>query len=190
MFTAEVVTVNVAEVAPAATVTLAGTAAAAVLLPVSVTTAPPTGAAALKTTVPVEKDPPTTRIGLTCTEDKAAPDGITVSTAVWTPLKLAESVTCVDTLTAEVVTVNVAELAPEGTVTPEGLVADDDELLESETRTPPAGANPFSATVAVAEVPPVTLVGFMLKDDTASGGGLTCGLPPPPAQPDRKKASE
>jgi hypothetical protein len=62
--TPRVVTVNVAEVLPAATVTLAGTVAAAVLLLERVTTAPPVGAAPLSVTVPVELFPPTTVVGL------------------------------------------------------------------------------------------------------------------------------
>ena len=62
--TALVVTLNVALVAPAATVTLAGTLAAALLL-VSDTAAPPPGAAALKVTVPWAAVPPVTEVGLT-----------------------------------------------------------------------------------------------------------------------------
>jgi hypothetical protein len=100
-------------------------------------------------------------------------------------------VTCVATLTADVVTVNVAELEPAGIVTPDGLVADVDELLESETSTPPEGAIPFRVTVAVAETPPITLAGFTLKDDTARvGGGFVCTPPPPPAQPNKRMPSE
>ncbi|MCK7490004.1 MAG: hypothetical protein MZU79_07120 [Anaerotruncus sp.] len=49
-----VVAAKVAAVAPAGTVTVAGTWAAAVLLDVSVTTAPPAGAGPLSVTVPVE----------------------------------------------------------------------------------------------------------------------------------------
>jgi hypothetical protein len=74
--TALVVTEKVAVVAPAATVTLAGTWAAAVLLLDSVTVAPPVGAAPLNITVPVEELPPVTLAGLTATEDKDGVDEV------------------------------------------------------------------------------------------------------------------
>ena len=70
--TEAVVTVKVALVAPAGTVTLAGTVATAVLLLESVTTAPPEGAAALKVADPVEEAGPTTLAGLKDNEDKLA----------------------------------------------------------------------------------------------------------------------
>ncbi len=72
--TAVVVTENVAVVAPAATDTLAGSVATAVLLLVSVTTAPPEGAVLLSVTVPVEEVPPVTAAGFRLTDDKAATD--------------------------------------------------------------------------------------------------------------------
>jgi hypothetical protein len=78
--TASVVTVNVRLALPAATVTLEGTVARAVLLLDSVTTAPPLGAAALRVTVPVEELPPTTVVGLTASEEsvgEAGADGLT-----------------------------------------------------------------------------------------------------------------
>ena len=67
--TVRVVTVKVALVLPAGTVTLAGTVAAAVLPLVRVTTAPPVGAAALKVTVPVDVAPEVTDVGFNVTED-------------------------------------------------------------------------------------------------------------------------
>ena len=68
-----VVAVKVAVVAPAGTVTDAGTWAAAVLLDVNATTAPPAGAGSLSVTVPVEGLPPSTDAGFTLTELSAAP---------------------------------------------------------------------------------------------------------------------
>jgi hypothetical protein len=61
--------VNVAVVAPAPTVMLAGICAAAVLLLESVTIAPPAGAAPVRVTVPVELLPPTTEVGDRVTDD-------------------------------------------------------------------------------------------------------------------------
>ena len=69
-----VVTEKVAEEAPAETVTLAGTCAAAVLLLDRVTVAPPAGAAPLRVTVPVAELPPFTVAGFTATEDKDTVD--------------------------------------------------------------------------------------------------------------------
>ena len=79
--TAVVVTLNVAVVLPAATVTLAGTVADELLLD-SATEIPPVGAAALTVTVPVEELPPVTDVGLSDTEDSAAAPGVIVSVAV------------------------------------------------------------------------------------------------------------
>jgi hypothetical protein len=84
--TALVPTVNVALVAPAATVTLKGTVAVAVLSLISETAAPPVGAGPLRVTVPIEGDPPITLIGLSATaESVAEPCGVTVSEAVLVP---------------------------------------------------------------------------------------------------------
>ena len=69
-----VVTAKVAVVALGATVTLAGTCAAAVLLLESVTTAPPVGAGPLRVTVPVEELPPTTDEGVRLTEASVTAD--------------------------------------------------------------------------------------------------------------------
>jgi len=78
-----VLTMNVALLAPAATVTLAGTIAAAVLSLIRETAAPPVGAGPLRVTVPVEGDPPVTLIGLSAiAESVAEPCGATLSEAV------------------------------------------------------------------------------------------------------------
>src|SRR5438067_12698140 len=71
-----VATMNVAVVAPAATVTDAGTVAALRLLLVNATTAPPDGAAALSVTVPVLFAPPVTVAGFNVIEASA---GLTIS---------------------------------------------------------------------------------------------------------------
>src|SRR6266536_1906886 len=61
--TGYVVTLNVFDVCPAVTVTLAGAVAAEAFELVSVTTAPPVGAAFASVTVPVEELPPRTLVG-------------------------------------------------------------------------------------------------------------------------------
>ena len=81
-----VLTVNVALVAPAATVTLEGTVAAAVLLLESATCAPPAGAAPLNVTVPVEDCVlPITLVGLSVSAERVGAGGaagVTASEAV------------------------------------------------------------------------------------------------------------
>lgn len=62
--TANVVIAKVADVAFAATVTVAGTVATAVFALVSVTMVPPDGAGPVRVTVPVEDAPPMTTVGL------------------------------------------------------------------------------------------------------------------------------
>ena len=71
-----VLTVKVAPVAPAETVTLEGTLAAVVLLLESATCTPPAGAAPLKVTVPVEEFPPVTLVGFSEIEERETDGGV------------------------------------------------------------------------------------------------------------------
>jgi len=86
----------------------------------------------------------------------------------------AEIVEVVETRTIDVFTVNVALVLPAGTVTLSGTLAAS-LLLDSVTCAPPAGAGPLSVTVPVEDcVPPVTLVGFKVSEETVGrGGGIT-----------------
>src|SRR5439155_11680488 len=113
--TAVVAIVNVALVAPAGTVTLAGTVAAPVLLLAIDTVAPPLGAALFNVAVPVEPLPPTTLVGLTAIAEMVTVGGgggdagVTVSDAdAVAPPKLPVIVTGVDALTAFVAIVKLA----------------------------------------------------------------------------------
>ena len=79
--------------------------------------------------------------------------------------------TGVELVTALVLTVNVALLAPAATVTLAGTVAVDVLLLEREMAAPPVGgAGPLSVTVPVEDcAPPVTLVGFSVSKERVGG---------------------
>ena len=167
--TALVLTVKVALVAPAATVTLEGTRATVVLLLERATCAPPAGAGPLRVTVPAEEFPPVTVVGFRESEesvDGGGDAGVMVSEAdLVAPLKVAEIVTAVDAATALVLTVKVALVAPAATVTVEGTLATVVLLLERATCAPPAGAGPVRVTVPVEEFPPVTLVGLSESEE-------------------------
>ena len=117
-------TLNVAEVAPCGTVTLAGTLTAPGLAMNSDTIAPPVGAAAVSVTVPVAVCPLTIVLGFTVTLLSATPGGLMVIPNVsLTPANVAVSVTNVGSVTVPALTVNVAEVAPCGIVTVDGKLA-------------------------------------------------------------------
>lgn len=165
--TCNVVTVNVALVDPAGTVTLLGTFATEVLLLARATAAPPLGAGPLSTTVPAEG-----YVAFTVDGDSVIDVGVTlmVSEADFlTPLYVAEIVTTVLAVTTLVEIVNFALFAPAETVTDEGTVATLVLLLLKVTTTPPAGAIPFSATVPVEFRLPPTLDGFSERLERLGG---------------------
>jgi hypothetical protein len=82
------------------------------------------------------------------------------------------TVTVVEAATALVLTVNVALVAPAGTVTMDGTLAAAVLLLESVTVAPLAGAAPLNVTVPVEDcTPPTTLVGFRESEERVGGGG-------------------
>ena len=156
-----VVMVNVAVVAPAATVTLDGTCVAVVLLLDSVTTAPFEEAGPVNVTVPVDEDPPITEVGLKLTPLRVS--AVTVKLAVLVTPKIAVIVTEVLLATGLVMMVNVAVVAPAATVTLAGTCAAAVLLLDSVTTAPPAGAGPVNLTVPVDEIPPTTEVGLTVR---------------------------
>lgn len=163
-----VVTVKLALVDPAETVTLAGVDTD-VALSETETVAPPLGAAPLKVTVPCEEAPPVTLDGLTATAVRVTPGGaggaVTMSEVNAEPLpNLAVRFTFVLVDTANVCTLNVTRSDPAATVIVAGMAATAALELESVTCAPPAGAAPSSTTVAVDVAPPVTISGSRKKD--------------------------
>src|SRR5262245_11246827 len=190
--TEEVVTANVALVAPAGTVTLAGTEASAAFALERLTSAPPAGAPEVRVTVPWDGLPPTTLAGLTLTAERLAGGGtgFTVSVAVLvTALKTAVIVTGVDAATEVVVTAKVALVAPAGTVTLAGTEATVAFALESVTSAPPAGAPEVRVAVPWEAFPPTTFAGLTLSAERLAGAGAASGVnlrefdqgPAPPA---------
>jgi len=170
--TAVVVTVKVADLEPAAMVTLAGTVTP-VILDASFTTIPPVGAIPFRVTVPVADVPPTTEFGETVTPVSVG--GAMARVAVFdVPLAVAVIVGLLAAVTAIVVMLKVALDVPDATVIEPGTVAL--ELLdESATVIPPDGAGPFNVIVPTELLPPTTEAGFNPSD--AIAGGLSDTVP-------------
>jgi len=147
--TVPAVTVNFAEVAPCATVTLAGTLAAVEFELESDTTAPPEGAAAVIVTVPVAEPPLAIVLGLTETLLNAAAGLMVTPNVSLTPEYDAFKVTDVGLVTVPALTVNVAELEPCGIVTLAGKLAPAGDELRA-TVIPALGAAEVMDTLHVA----------------------------------------
>ena len=144
------------------------TVATDVLLLESVTTTPPDGAAALSVTVPVELFPPLTLVGFRVSEERLTLEeaGVMVREACAELDPSVAVITAVVVVVTDVVlTVNEALVFPAATVTLLGTLADP-LLLESDTTEPPEGAAAVRVTVPVELLPPVTLVGFRVNEET------------------------
>jgi hypothetical protein len=135
--TGTVWTLNVALLAPDEIVTVEGTVATEGLLLLSDTESPTLGAAPVSFTVPVELAPPTTVLGASESEFNAGDVTVSVADLIDPPL-LAVIVTGVADATGIVETLNVAFVAPAGTVTFEGTTAAEELLDVRDTTTPPA----------------------------------------------------
>lgn len=159
-------TVNVAEDAPATTVTLGGTETA-LELEDRLRTVPAGGANPERVTVPVAEAPPGTEFGET--EIEATVDEITVRLAfLVTPPKDAEIVAVTEVATPEVEAVNVAVVAPPATVTVAGNPTT--ALPEPKLTVSPAdGAALPIVTVPVEFVPPTTETGLKLRPVSVGG---------------------
>jgi hypothetical protein len=167
-----VVTLKLALVAPAATVTLAGTLATVLPLERPMT-APPAGAGPLIVTVPVEPLPPVTLLGLRLSPDIVGPpDGVTVSVAdTVTFAPVAEIVTFVVAVTAVVLIVNGPVRVPPLIVYQGGTLATAGLLLANAINAPPETAGDWSVTQPVAPAVPVVEIGDRLID-----AGGCCGV--------------
>jgi hypothetical protein len=162
---------KVAFVAPAGTVTDEGTVMADDELE-SATVVPPVLAAPLSVTVPVALAPLARLVGLTVSIETCK--GLTVSDAVLVTLpNAAVIVTGLAALTLFVVTVKVAVVIPEGTVTDAGTVAAAVLLLARLTVNPPAGARLETVTVPFEVIPPKTVDGRSVTPDSDDAETVT-----------------
>src|SRR5262249_8502240 len=157
-----------ADVAPAGTVTAAGTITFELLLE-RVTATPPVGAAPDNVTVQVDAGPGAIAIGLQASAESTGGVGPGVVGAVWgsgnvfwTPLQLAVILTVVEELTCDAVAAKPAVVEPVVTVTNLGMLRLG-LFSESATEIPPAGAGELRVTVQV-EVPGVKMApGLQVK---------------------------
>jgi hypothetical protein len=139
---AAVDTVNVADVAPAATVTEVGSVAAA-RFDVRLTTRPPFGAGPVSVTVPVTDAPPKTVVGETEILETAGATTVNVTDLLTEP-RVAVIATSVSVATADETAFTFTLVAPAGTVACTGKLMMPEFALVKVTVVPPVGAAPSS----------------------------------------------
>src|SRR5206468_4098215 len=183
----------VALVVPAATVTLAGTAATVGLALLRLTTAPPVGAALVSVTEPCDELPPTTEVEATLTADRLAAGGgggaacavkrRTAENGPATPEELMARTRQKSRwagrplmVACDAVTVWLENPGRGGTSTIGGPRAAERLLVASVTDAPPASALAFRNTVPLTLLPPVTPATLSITEVSASaafGSGPT-----------------
>lgn len=160
-------TVNVPVVLPEAMLTDFGTLAAELAENRS-TVWPPAGAGLESVTVPVEDVRPMRLAGFKAIERTVGALSVRVAFWVVEP-NFAEMPTRICDWTPRVVMLKLAELWPAGTVTTAGTLAAEGLLLERLICMPPVGAIELSVTVPVDGLPPATVVGLRLREDSDAG---------------------
>jgi len=170
--TTDAVTLNWALLRVWPTLTEAGTLKLA-LSSLTVTVRPPVGAGAVRLTVQVAS--PGVRIVAGAQLSPLIPMGARVRVAVAVPPPaVAEMVAVVLDVTASVVAEKPAVVAPNGTVTDGGTVADG-LLLDRVTGVPSAGAALESVTVQLLDAPPIKLAGLQAREEAAAGAERVSG---------------
>jgi len=170
------VAVKLAEVAPDATFTEAGTVSAAALLE-SVTVIPPEPAACESVTEQAEVPPEFKVVGLQDTALTVIGATSEIDAVLELPFKVAVR-TAVRLLgMVPAVAVKFVEVVPAATVTDAGT-GSSPVLLERATIAPPADAGWFSVTVQVDDAPALSDVG--LQESPVSVGNGTVMVPPVP----------
>jgi hypothetical protein len=163
--TAVVVPVKVTVVAPAGTVTVAGTDTALFAL-VNITTVPAGPAADPRVTLNVMLFPPLRDVGDADNAVITAAFTVTLSDLVTVPC-VATTAPVVSLSTATDVAAKFAVSAPSGTVTVAGTIRPG-LLLTSATVTPPAGAIPVNVTLPTVDAPPFNIVDIERVESTGA----------------------
>jgi hypothetical protein len=154
--TGDVVATKLAELAPAGTVTLAGTLTAA-FPDVSETTKPPAGAGLVRSNVPVAVEPPPTAAGAKVISAGAASFAVMLA-VIAEPLSVDVTVAVWSLDTVVVVMLNDTAVLPAAMLTADGTFTAALLLVTGMTK-PPAGAGSEIVSLAVAVNPPVPLLG-------------------------------